>query len=176
MVIDNVVRLLEAFFKDPTHGINEMAQSLPRATLVPGVFDPAPAIVTICSDLSDAGVAEKLEPADVPCMMLFGDSMADTTMAGYKIAKEVVIAATYVTDEKADPLTAVRDAGYILRAGLLTLGRYNSADKAGSLRALNGIKVLKLDKVVEQRVTAAVGRRKMWGFLAIHATVVETLQ
>jgi hypothetical protein len=175
-VIDNVVRLLEAFFQDPTHGINEMAQSLPRTTLDPLVSDPAPVIVSICSDLSDAGVAEKMEPADVPCVMLFGDSSADTSIAGYKIAKEVIVAATFVTDEKADSLSSARDAGYILRAGLLTLGRYNSADKAGSLRKLNGITVLQINKVVEQRVTAAVGRRKMWGFLAIHLTAVETLQ
>jgi hypothetical protein len=174
-MIDVTVRLLEAFFNDPVHGINEMAQTLPRKTLDPMVDDPAPALVTVCSDLSDPDVAEKLEPAKVPAFMLFGDSAADITMRGYKVAKEVIVAGTFVTDETADSLTSSRDCGYILRGGLLTLGRYNSADKAGALRSLNGIKVLEISKVVEQRVTVAVGRRKMWGFLAIHATVVESL-
>lgn len=175
-MINDTVRLLEAFFKSPDHGINAMAQGIPRAGLLGADPDPAPPIITVCSDMSDAGVAEKIEPAEVPAFMLFGDSSADTKMQGYKIAKEVIVAGTYVTDEGADSIAAVRDCGYILRAGLLTLGRYNSSEKAGALRVLNGLRVMEISKVVEQRVTVAVGRRKMWGFLAIHATVVETLQ
>jgi hypothetical protein len=58
----------------------------------------------------------------------------------------------------------------------LTLGRYNSQENSKGFRKLNGISIHQITSVTEQRMTAVVGTRKMWGFLDIRATVVETLQ
>jgi hypothetical protein len=175
-MLDIAVRLVAAFCADATHGINEMAQGLPRATMVPGIFDDAPPLVALCNDADDESVAAALEPPEVPAFMFWGDSAADVDVRGYKIAKEVIIAGAFVTEDGADPLASVRACGYILRAGILTLGRYNSQENSKGFRKLNGISIHQITSVTEQRMTAVVGTRKMWGFLDIRATVVETLQ
>lgn len=158
-------------------GLNDMIQSIPRKALNPAdPDDPAPPIIPVCDDITDKGTAANLEPDEVPCLMFFADGTADDVdMKGYKIAKQVALCAAYVTAEDADPLSSARENGYILRGARLSLGRYNTA--AGKpFRELNGIKVMEISKVREHRVTAAVGRRKLWGFLDIRAIVVETLQ
>lgn len=174
-MLDTVVQLLSAFAGDPEHGVNALAPLIPRATLSPGIVGDAPPIVTICNDVDNESVARDLDPDAVPALMFWGDSSVDVELRGYKTAKEVIIAAAYVTEDGADPLAASRARGLILRAGILTFNRYNSQDKSLNYRKLNGISVMQITKITEQRVTAAVGRRRMWGFLALQVIAAETL-
>lgn len=174
-MLDIAVRLLAAWAGHVEHGVNELAQSFPRATLS-GTVDDAPPIVTLCNDADDESVAAHLSPDKVPALMFWGDSAPDIELRGYKIAKEVIVAAAYVTEDTADPIASVRECGYILRAGRISFERYNSQTLSTGFRELNGIKILKINSVTEQRMPGAVGNRKMWGFLDIRATVIETLQ
>jgi hypothetical protein len=173
-VLDATVRLLSGFFSHPEHGINEMTQSLPRAGLGGAPDDAAPPVVAIFNDVDDKSVAKDLTAPQLPAWILWGDSSAPVSLAGYKIAREVVVAGAFVTDEGVDDLVMNRACGYILRGGLITMARYNSQDNSKGYRELNGIKVHMIQSVTEQRVTAAVGRQKMWGFLYVRAIVVET--
>lgn len=175
-MLDITVQLLANFARLPDGGVNDMAQSIPRKNIDPlQPDDPAPPLVAVVDDVTDKGVAANLDPSEVPALMIFGDSTAEVSYRGYKIAREVSIAAAFITAEDADPIESARVCGYILRGARLTFGRYNTS--AGKpYRELNGIKVMEITKSEETRITAAVGRRKMWGFLDIRATVVETLQ
>lgn len=176
-MINETVQLLALFAGHPTHGVNVMAGSIPRKNADPlKPDDDAPPVLSILNDVNDAGVANGLDPEDVPCFMMWGDSQAAVELRGYKTAKEVVIAAGFVTDENADPIASEKACGYILRGGVLTFGRFNHQSYSRDFRELNGIRILEIRSVTEQRVVAAVGRRKMWGFLDIRVTVVETLQ
>ena len=176
-MLDITVQLLSKWMKIADGGVNDYAQTIPRKNidiLLPD--DEAPPLVTVVDDVTDKGVAENLDPSEVPALMLWGDSADDVSYQGYKIAKEIVIAAAFVTATDADPLASARACGYILRGARLSLGRYNSQSASKGYRELNGIKVMEIKRTTEQRITAAVGSRKMWGFLDIRAIVVETLQ
>lgn len=176
-MINETVQLLAAFAAHVDHGVNEMAQGIPRKNLDPlKPDDPAPPILAIVDDVNDEGVAKNLDPEEVPCFMMWGDSVAQVEYKGYKLAREVVIAGAFVTEEGADILTMERACGYILRGGMITFGRFNHQSYSRNFRELNGIKILEIRTVTEQRIPAAVGRRKMWGFLDIRVIVVENLQ
>lgn len=176
-MINETVVLLSAFAAHPDHGVNEMAQGIPRKNIDPLKPDePAPPIVAIVDDQNDPGVANGLDPSEVPCFMLWGDSAPPIEYKGYKLAKEVIIAAAFVTEENADPIASEKACGNILRGGMITFGRFNHQSYSRSFRELNGIRILEIKSATEQRVVAAVGRRKMWGFLDIRAIVVENLQ
>jgi hypothetical protein len=175
-VINETVQLISAFAGNVNHGINEMAQGIPRRNINPAKpDDAAPPLVTIVDDINDEGVAKGLDPEEVPCFMFWGDSSSPLDYKGYKVT-EVVIAGAFVTDASADPLSMEKACGYILRGGILTLGRFNNQTFSQGFRELNGIKILEIKSVTEQRIPAAVGRRKLWGFLDIRVIVVENLQ
>lgn len=176
-MINETVQLLSRFATHPDHGVNELAGSIPRKNIdATKPDDDAPPIVAIVDDVNDEGVAAALDPRDVPCIMFFGDSSAIINLPGYRLAREVKVVAAFVTEENADPLTSERACGYLLRALQMTFGRYNSQDLSKGYRTLNGIKVLEIKRVVEQRLSVADGRRKMWGFLDLQVIVVDTLQ
>lgn len=175
-MINETVQLLSAFARLPIHGINDRTWALPRKNINPDLpDDEAPPVVTIVDDVTDAGVANNLDPDVVPCFMMWGDSQTPIEIRGYKIAKEVTVAGAFVTEETADPLASEKACGYILRGGILTFGRFNHQGYSKDFRELNGIKILEIRSVTEQRIPAAVGRRKMWGFLDIRAIVIENL-
>lgn len=176
-MINEVVKLLERFGADPDHGVNELAQSIPRTNLAPSPDDSAPPIVAIFSDIDDAGTAREMDPPDVPALVFWGASEADITQKGLlPIAKKITIAAAYVTAEDADPLTTIRDCGYILRAQAISMmSRFNRVTLSAAYRELNGVRITEVTDVNEYRLTATVGRRKMWGLLEINAVAIETL-
>jgi hypothetical protein len=175
-VLDVTVRLVSAFFENVDHGVNEISQGLPHGGFMGGPPDPLPPIVAIVSDAGDEGVAAELDPPEVPALMVWGDSSVDISLKGYKTAKDVILAAAFITDDTADALTSIRACDYVLRATRITLGRFNNQSYSAGYRSLNGVTIHEVTRVEEQRITGALGRRKLWGFLRIHLTVVETLQ
>lgn len=175
-MLDSSVRLLASWLLHVDHGVNEITQSLPRTALNGLPDDPAPPIVVVQNDSDDESVAKDLSPSEVPALVVWGDSSEGVTLSKSNlIAREVAIAIGYVTSDTADDRTAIRDCGYVLRGGMLSLRRFNSQANSAGYRELNGIKIMELTRVKEQRVTVALGRFKMWGFLEVRAIVIETL-
>lgn len=161
----------------PVHGVNVIAQQFPRKVfMVEDAEDSAPPLVTVCNDATDKSVATKLIATAWPALMLWGESAVDAKAPprGYQIAKDLLICAAFVTSDKADNMTSVRDCGYIIRAARIACKRYNSQDNSAGYRELNGIKVHEISTTIEHRVSVAQGTQKMWGYLEIHATAVET--
>lgn len=176
-MINETIRLLARWGAVAEHGINDLAAVLPRTNFGADPDDDAPQAVAIFSDVDDAGTAKDLDPPDVPAFVLWGVSTARIEARGYPTARRITIAGAYVTAEDADPITAVRNCGYILRAGQVCfVSRYNRQSLSQDYRQHNGVLVLEIADVEEHRLTAAVGRRKMWGMLEINATVAETLK
>jgi hypothetical protein len=177
-MIDVSVRLLANWAAVATHGVNDIAATIPRKNLNSAQDDEAPPSVAFFADSDDEGTAEELDPPEVPALVFWGDADASVQRKGglNVIAKQVRFAAGYVTDSSADALTAIRNCGYILRAGRISfMSRFNSLTLSKDYRELNGVRILSIDEVNEHRVTVAVGKRKMWGFLEIKATVIDTL-
>ncbi len=173
-MINATVRLLSGFCKHPDHGINEMASTLPRQAFGGQLAPLAPPLVSIFNDVDDKSVAKDLTAPSLPAVILWGDSSAEVKMRGYKIARNIVVIIALVATESEDDLVMNGASGYILRGGLLTLGRYNNQDKSAGYRELDGVRVLEISSVEEQRATVAVGVQKMWGWLKADVTVVET--
>lgn len=173
------MRLVAAFLRHDEHGVNELAGSLPRATLGGYPDDDPPPTVAVFNDADEKGVAKDLDPPQVPALVVFSDSSASVVAGGaacgYKIARDVTIGIGYVTSDGVDELIAGRACGYVLRGATLSLWRYNSQEKSAGMRELNGIKVHEVKSIEEQRVTVAVGRRKLWGLLVVNLTVVDNL-
>lgn len=173
-MINAAVRLLSGFCKHPEHGINEMASTLPRQVFGSQTPPAAPPAVQIYNDVDDKSVATDLTAPSLPAVILWGDSSAPIKMHGYKIARNVIIIVAFVATESEDDLVMNSASGYILRGGLLTLGRYNNQEKSAGYRELDGIRILEISNVEEERVTMAVGVQKLWGWLKVSASVVET--
>lgn len=175
-MINETVQLISKFAVSAEHGVNAMTQTLPRKNIDDTKpDDEAPPVLVIVDDISDAGVASGLDPEDVPCFMFWGDSSKPVEYKGHRVT-EVVVGGAFVTNASADPLSMEKAAGYVLRGAKITLGRFNNQGYSRGFRELNGIKILEIRSVTEQRFPAAVGRRKMWGFLRIDVIVVENLQ
>lgn len=170
-MINETVMLMAQWAGNEFHGVNALAALVPRSA----GFE-APPVVSIFDDAEDRGTADDLDVPAVPALAFWGDSDVTTEHRQYNQAKQVAVAAAFITGEDADPLTSVRNCGYILRGARISfLSRYNSIKKSQDSRDLNGIRILSIDSVEEHRVTVAIGRRKMWGFIDIRATVVDTL-
>lgn len=175
-MIDVAVVLIAAFLKHAEHGVNEMAQSLPRNKWGGGIMD-VPRLVKIFDDVEDDAIAEDLDPPEVPALIVWGDSAGDAPANKlYRISKNVIVAAAYVTETGDDNKQCRNECGLVLRGAMLSLMRYNNQANSAGFREFNGIKVHEITSATDQRMTAAVGARKMWGVLQIRAVVGETFQ
>lgn len=175
-MLDVTVRLLTAWMGSPEYGTNAIAATLPRTNLGGKPDDAAPRVVSFYSDADNLGVAADGDPPSVPALILWSDSFDTVKNQVYKTATQVTFGVGYVTGETDDALTSTRECGYILRGARISFMRhFNSLEKSKDYRQLDGIMIISIDECVEHRVTVAVGRRKMWGFLEVKTTVVDTL-
>lgn len=173
-MLSETVRLVAAFLDHPEHGVNGMIASLPRKNLGGAADDPAPPLLPIFNTMDSPTVAERLDPPEVPAIVVWGDSTTPIELRGYKTAREAVVAIAFVTADDADPIAANRVCSLALRGVVITMGRYDSQSMSTGYRELNGIKVHAVRKVVEEQVGFAVGSRKLWGFVDARLIVVET--
>jgi hypothetical protein len=172
-MIDIVVRLIAAWLANETHGVNALAAKLPRAN-VSGPDDDAPPLIAIVNDADDAEVARNVLAVEpVPAVVVFGDSKTNRALRGYALAKDVVIGIAFVTDDKADPVTMMHLSGIVSRAIDISLARFNVQSIAGAARALNGVSILEIASVEEQRVTAQETNRRLWSLVLPHCSVAD---
>lgn len=176
-MLDTTVTLLSAWARNVDNGWNASTAVIPRFKfgVAPPEQWPAPPVIAIVDDQMDPGVAKELAPSELPCIMIWGDSDAETRYKD-RPAREVAIAAAFCTNEDMDPLEAERLCGFYMRGGRLSYFRYNRQGLSRDYRKLNGVLVMEVSKCTEQRITAAVGRYKMWGFLDLRVIVVDDLQ
>jgi hypothetical protein len=173
-MIDIVVRLIAAWLANATHGVNALAANLPR-TKIGGGSDPAPPAVTIYNDADDAHAALNVMSIEkVPALVVWADSHSDRPLKGYALAKDVVIGIGFITDDQVDPVAMNRACGYIMRAAVISLARFNVQSIAGTARDLNGVSILQIAQIEEQRVTAMQQNRRLWGFLLPHVSAADT--
>jgi hypothetical protein len=172
-LLDTTVRLLAAFADTSDHSINKIAATLKRKRLV-GPDDQAPLPVSVFTDIDNTNPG--IDPPKVPACMFWVDSSAEIELKSglYSVARAVTVAMAYITDEGVSEKRALSDTGYVLRAAQICFKRYNSQALSAGYRELNDIKIHQIQKITEQRVTEAVGRRKMWGFLGIPVIVVDS--
>ena len=172
-MIDTVVRLVASWLAHPTHGVNVLAAKIPR-TNISGPADPAPPAVTIVNDADDAHAALNVMSVEqVPALVVWGDSHTDRPLKGYATAKDVIIGIGFVTDDQQDAVRMNHACGQIMRAAVISLARFNVDSIAGSARSLNGIDIMAVGSVEEQRITAMQQNRKLWGFLLPHLWAVD---
>jgi hypothetical protein len=178
-MVDVPLRLVTRFQRHPVHGLNAIAQWLPRTGWNGEPDDPAPPIVAIICDSESPQMAETLDPPQLPAFALWANGTSKTTSQG-RPATQLDIAGAYCTNARADPLAAIVECSYILRAARLCMTRFNSlsfseAEGEPSYRMQNGIRIMEMSSCEEARRTAtSKGKKtKMWGFLDITLIVVD---
>lgn len=131
-----------------------------------------PKPVHVFVDLDIGGI----DPPKTPALVFWMDSSADIELKGlHRVAKEVMVAVGYITDDAEKEERALSDCGLILRATEIGLKRFNSQGMSLGFRELNGIKIHSVEKVSEQRVTTAKGKRKLWGVLFVPVVAVDSI-
>lgn len=179
-MLDVAVRLIDAWWQNPTHGLMEMALSLPRHNLGALPDDNAPPTPTFYNDAdSKKGLLTDAGPDKVPAWVTWGDSQIDVpTVRGYKIARQCILGVAFITAPDQDELEMNRAFGYLARGAIISAQRYNSQSNSQGLRELNGVKIHEISSVTEQRIVATdpAGRYKMWGLLEMHIIAVDTFQ
>lgn len=165
-MLDIVERLVAAWLGHETHGVNAIAAALPR-DMIGGGSDPAPPSVAIYCPAESESAATTLEPESAPALVVCALVATDAQAKGYRVAREVPIAAFFMVEDSADTRASNRAAGYIMRATALSMARYNSERIALNYRALNGIKVHHVLRTTQHRATESNGRYKTPAFLEI---------
>jgi hypothetical protein len=174
-MIDAVTMLLAAWAAHPEHGFNELALSLPRAAPNGRTLPRASGPITFYNDVEHPDVLESLNPSTVPCMLFWGDSTNPVRAPEtYLIARDIHVAVAYVTEDTADISVANSMCALFFRAAMISMQRYNHIKFSKDFRELNGVKIHEVTAVKDLYITAAKGRRKMWGLLDIEVTAVET--
>jgi hypothetical protein len=173
-MLDVAVRLVDAWLQHAEHGLVELATTLPRTNLGGRPDDEAPPIPTFYNDADQLALMDEKGPDVVPAWVTWGDSQWNVPLRGHKIARECILGSAFITDDQQDETLMNRACGYLMRGGMLSLSRFNSQTLSKEFRTLNGVTIHEISSVTEQRISAAVGRRRLWGLLEIHAIVVET--
>lgn len=179
-MIVNTTRILRRWLEHPLYGINALLPDVPRAR-VDGVIDTVPPSVAFYDDIDDDEVAEGIKPPITPAMVLYCDAPArvDIDQRNYlKGEAPLVFAGAYVTENLPESVAA-RYGGYTARAFRRSLYLFNKQELSVTpeldYRTLNGIKVMKVGLVTEQRVATDAGQSSLWGFVLASVTVVDTL-
>lgn len=174
MILESTV-IVSSWLKDPVHGVNAMLGKVPRGKMGSGTF-PAPAKVTVYDDIQDESVAMELDPDKVPAVVVFADSDINVSMdwgdIGPLKGTALTIAASYIYRD-VPALVARRDGMFVLRAIQWSLRRFNSNRYSEGKRRLNDISVSGIRATRQQRVTGAVGRSTLAGFVLANLDVVD---
>lgn len=176
-----ITRILTAWVKDPTHGVNALLSQLPRVKTVGGTAqDEKPKTVTIYNDV-DFDIVETggINPPTVPALVLVCDSNPRTVdisrpdIPGHRMREGWLAAFGYYGDQ-GDRASAIRHGNYVLRATKQSLTRYNKYCR-GTRQRLNGVVLGQIDKVEFQRAAGAVPGSTFLGLLFADLTVLDTL-
>lgn len=170
-------QLLAAFCRHETYGLVAMAATLPL-NRIGGGTDPAPGAINVYTDVDDKGVAKTLVPPESPAIVVFAETRAveiGSRRQRQRQPRPMVLAIAYVTDDEADELHAQQQCDLFLRAGILMLDKYNEQAASSGFRDLNGVRVLEVTNVIERSVTVANETSKMWGWLEVHLSVVDSI-
>lgn len=177
-MLNNLTVLYDRWFRHPQYGIDAMIDLVPRARPpVNGEAQPdlpRPS-VTIYNDVEHESVVKNIDPTEVPALVIFTDADSNVPLHPNRRASDRRVTTTiaYVTREMV-PLEAVAAGDIVLRAGKMVLRHFNDQRASKGYRELNGVKIMEIRSVTEQRVSGAVGRSQLWGFLLSDATVLDT--
>lgn len=185
-MIGTTVLLVAKFMAHARFGINALAQSAPRyAFSLPG--DPLvemdqPPTVAIYNDVEHKGITFDggFTPPEYPAILVFRETR-ELENAGKPESsrapepKQVGLIIAYVTDDKADQLTAQRNAEALLRGAERSLRRYKNQANSDGYRSMNGIQVMDVTRWKRVEETAALDVTKFWGWLEVEVKVVDTV-
>lgn len=173
-MIVEVTRLWDRWLKGPL-GVEYHLPLLQRLT-PEGTEDPLPQMPRIYNDIEDESVADSLDPPETPALVLFAESGAEITQAqrtGRLVTHSLVMTIAYITRDW-PPLRASIEGGYVLQAVIRSLVDYNSEGKSLNYRKLNGIKVLSINELTQERVAANLGQSQLWGFVIAEVSVIRS--
>lgn len=173
MIVETTL-LLDRWLQHTEHGFVSMMLALPRNDPEGNEFDMPPEPL-LYNDVEDEEVAGEIDPPSEVSLVLFCDSDADVQSANSnrQIARQLTIAVAYITRDTPSNV-AVRNGGFTLRAVKKSLLRFNDQGLSRDFRELNGIKVMQINSISEQRVAGAVGRSQLWGFVLTSVMVIDS--
>lgn len=178
-MIGSVVVMVDRWLKSAQFGVNNLLGGVPRNRPpgdVGGAY-PLPDLLNIYCDQEDSDTATDWNPPVKPALAVWGDSSARIELRGYPTARSVVIGCAFVTESGVDAAESNRVCEYYLRAVMMSFEAYGIERLSKLYRELNGVKVLKVNDLTDQRIVqgATVGSGKMWGFVLAELWAADTL-
>lgn len=179
-MVSDITIMYDRWLRHPEYGVAAMLPTIPRVVpalgATPATVISEPTMPTIYNDVEHESVVREIDPDKEPALVVFTDSDPDVPMHPNRRAVDRTVTTTIAyTTREMPPLRAVQWGGLILRAVKLSVGHFNDQRKAKGYRELNGVSIQAVRSVTEQRVSGAVGRSRLWGFLLVDSTVLDTI-
>lgn len=165
------VRMVTAFLKDATNGVNAQLNALASAGLYGSDGQP-PDVAFIGDSVDDPVVIQGKEPHSLPAIYVKLDGPASFDgMIGTdrRIGDKVALAIRYLTHH-GDPEEAVKDTGHTLRAIVKSLNVLHSNAQEAA-RTSNGIYLVACTLLLAGEWSEAVGNAKVTGAVVVHYEV-----
>lgn len=176
MIFESTV-LLRRWMEHPQYGVVPLLANVPRNNIAGGQW-PVPTTPTIYADVEHPELAaQNLDPAVVPALVVYVDERVglqhqDASNKDYERMRHFQATVAYIHRDE-EPIKAVRDGGFTLRAVKKCFRLFNQQTLSGQYRDYNAIKLMKIGPVVTHIVSGAVGKSQLWGFVDATLTVVD---
>jgi hypothetical protein len=170
-MITAATTIVSSWYKHEEYGINALLPNVPRFKLGnDGPKHPAPPPVTIYDDINDADLEKggDLQPPRSPAIVVFADSDMEIAFGREGVPQTgsgLVVVTAYIVNDVGIRSKVKLNAGFTLRAARRSLTKLNTGKYSDGFREHNGIKLVKINSVLEQRVMGAVGKSTLVGFM-----------
>lgn len=170
-MIREITLMVDRWLNHSTYGVAQMLPNVPKEA-----GDVLPAMPPIYNDVEDDSVAMEINPVKVPALVVWTERNPDIEFQGrrpgFNAAASVVIG--YVTRDES-VIKARRDGSFILRAVRQCLALMDLGKISEDARTLNGIKIVDVVSIDEERVTGSIGGSTLVGLVVMNVKVMDTV-
>lgn len=177
-MINEATMVISAWLKGSTFGVNAALPGIPRKFPNGDDMDE-PRPVTIYDDVQDEETIMELDPPDVPALVVFCDSEADIELGANKAvnataqrAPNIVVIVAYI-DRETPYAKMKQEGGLVLRAVRRSLTKFSVPSISNAARTLNNIRVDHVVRMREVRVTGAISKSTLIGFVRASLSVTD---
>lgn len=181
MIQNDITLLTHRWLKDPTYGVEAMMAFVPNKT-PEGINRAAVQMPEILNDVETEGLIGNADLITLPtprALVVYCDTPIRTTQQASKTAiltdDPIYVTVAWITRE-IPPGVAVLDGGVLLRATELSLYKWNNQSASVGKRELNGVFIAKVESCRTLRVSGAVGKSSLWGFVQANLKVIDTVR
>lgn len=171
--------LTAGWMKDSTYGLRVMLAAIPETKTFTTPELDALMVKAIYNDQEDECLMSDDGPSDLPALVVMCDTDPELEAVTYKpgqLAQRLMMAFIYVTAEEVPEMEARMKAHLIGRAVRKVINKFNhgSIRTERSLNMLDGIKIVEVKSITEQRVVGKIGRSTLKGAVLADLESMDT--